>query len=160
MNVVSLTGRLTKDPELKTTPGGKPWTSFSLAVNRRFKTEGQPDADFISCVAWNKTAEIMAQYLHKGSLIAVQGHIQTRNYENQQGPRVYVTEVAVESFDFLETRASDSQHVQSQVSPEPSNNPAPQTAPQPNYYQRYSRPAQVHMGDFGEYEDLSHDLPF
>ncbi len=104
VNSVVLIGRLTKDPELRTTGSGTPVVSFTLAVNRRFKSQGQPEADFINCVAWNKTAETMARYLHKGSLIAITGRIETRNYENQQGQRVYVTEVVADSFDFLEPR--------------------------------------------------------
>ena len=104
VNSVVLIGRLTRDPELRTTGSGTPVVSFTLAVNRRFKSQGQPEADFISCVAWNKTAETMARYLHKGSLIAITGRIQTRNYENQQGQRVYVTEVVADSFDFLESK--------------------------------------------------------
>lgn len=104
VNSVVLIGRLTKDPELRTTGSGTPVVSYTLAVNRRFKSQGQPEADFINCVAWNKTADTMARYLHKGSLIAVQGRIQTRNYENQQGQRVYVTEVVTDSFDFLESK--------------------------------------------------------
>lgn len=107
MNTTSLTGRITKDLELRTTQSGSKCVSFTLAVNRQFKKEGQPEADFINCVAWNKTAETMAQYLHKGSLIGVEGHIQTRNYENQQGQRIYVTEVLVNSFDFLEPKNSN-----------------------------------------------------
>ncbi|WP_288081009.1 single-stranded DNA-binding protein [Faecalibaculum rodentium] len=104
VNSVVLIGRLTKDPELRTTGSGTPVVSFTLAVNRRFKSQGQPEADFINCVAWNKPAETMARYLHKGSLIAITGRIQTRNYENQQGQRVYVTEVVADSFDFLESK--------------------------------------------------------
>lgn len=104
VNSVVLIGRLTRDPEMRTTQNGTPVVSYTLAVNRRFKTQGQPEADFINCVAWNKTADTMARYLHKGSLIAIQGRIQTRNYENQQGQRVYVTEVVTDSFDFLESR--------------------------------------------------------
>ena len=73
-------------------------TSLSLIhIYRRFKTPGQPDADFISCVAWNKVADLMAQYLHKGSLVGVEGRIQTRNYDDANGRRVYVTEVVAES---------------------------------------------------------------
>ena len=109
VNSVVLIGRLTRDPEMRTTGNGTPVVSYTLAVNRRFKTQGQPEADFISCVAWNKTAETMARFLHKGSLIAIQGRIQTRNYENQQGQRVYVTEVVTDSFDFLESKNASGQ---------------------------------------------------
>ena len=83
--------------------------SFTLAVDRNFRREGQPEADFINCVAWNRQAETMAQYLHRGSLIGVDGRLQTRNYENQQGQRVYVTEVVVDNFTFLESRAQSQQ---------------------------------------------------
>lgn len=103
INKVVLIGRLTRDLELRKTPNGASTLSFTLACNRKAKVNGQPDADFINCVAWNKTADTMAQYLHKGSLIGVEGRIQTRSYDNQQGQRVYVTEVVVESFSFLES---------------------------------------------------------
>lgn len=104
INRVVLVGRLTKDPELRRTQSGTSVVSYTIAVNRRSAQPGQPDADFINCVAWNKTAELMAQYLHKGSLIGVEGRIQTRNYENQQGQRVYVTEVVTDSVQFLEPK--------------------------------------------------------
>lgn len=107
INNVVLVGRLTKDPELKRTQSGTSVCSFTLAVNRKTQAQGQPDADFIGCVAWNKTAEIMEQYLHRGSLIGVEGHIQTRNYENQQGQRVYITEVIVHNITFLESKSSN-----------------------------------------------------
>ena len=110
INRIVLTGRLTKDPEPRTTKTGKTYVFFALAVDRSRKVEGQPEADFINCVAWNCQAETMAQYLHRGSLIGVDGRLQTRNYENQQGQRVYVTEVMVDSFTFLETRDNAKQH--------------------------------------------------
>lgn len=106
INRVVLIGRLTKDPELRKTQSGTSVVSYTIAVNRRSQTPGQPDADFINCVAWNKTAELMAQYLHKGSLIGVEGRIQTRSYDNQQGQRVYITEVLVGSVTFLEPKGS------------------------------------------------------
>lgn len=86
-----MTGRLTRDCDLEYTGNGNAVASFSLAVNRIFKREGEPDAGFINCVVWNKTAEALANYTKKGSLIGVTGRIQTCNYENQQGQRVYVT---------------------------------------------------------------------
>lgn len=109
INRVVLTGRLTRDMELRRTQSGTSVVSFTLAVDRNFKKEGQPEADFINCVAWNRQAETMAQYLHRGSLIGVDGRLQTRNYENQQGQRVYVTEVVVDNFTFLESRAQSQQ---------------------------------------------------
>lgn len=106
INNVVLAGRLTKDPEIRMTQSGTKVCSFTLAVNRKVQAQGQPDADFINCVAWSKTAELMEQWLHKGSLIGVEGRIQTRNYDNQQGQRVYITEVLVGSVTFLEPKGS------------------------------------------------------
>ena len=105
INNVVLTGRLTKDPELKYTSNGTAVGSFTLAVNRKFTNQsGEREADYIMCVAWKKTAETIANHLRKGSLIGVEGRIQTRTYDNQQGQRVYVTEIVVESFTFLESQ--------------------------------------------------------
>lgn len=109
---MTLTGRMTKDIELKYTQAGKAVASFSLAVNRNFtNAQGNREADFINCVSWGKTAETMANYLKKGSLIGVVGRIQTRNYENQQGQRVYITEVLVTEFTFLESNYNQSRQV-------------------------------------------------
>lgn len=104
INNVILVGRLTKEPEIRMTQSGTKVCSFTLAVNRKVQAQGQPDADFINCVAWSKTAELMEQYLSKGSQIGVEGRIQTRNYDNQQGQRVYITEVVVQSLTFLEPK--------------------------------------------------------
>lgn len=108
INSVCLTGRITKDLELKQTNSSS-ILNCTLAVDRRFKQENQPDADFIQCVAFGKTAELMSQYLHKGSLIGVEGRIQTRSYENQNGQRVYVTEVVISNVSFLESRNQQNQ---------------------------------------------------
>lgn len=108
INRVVLVGRLTRDPELRKTQNGTSVCSFTMAVNRRMQAQGQPDADFISCVAWNKLADLMTQYLHKGSLIGLEGRIQTRNYDNQQGQRVYVTEVVADNIQFLEPKNAQS----------------------------------------------------
>jgi single-strand DNA-binding protein len=103
MNKVVLIGRLTRDPELKFTPGsGNAVTTFSLAVDRRIKREGQAEADFINCVAFGKTAEIIAQYLSKGRLIGVSGSIRTGSYEAKDGTRRYTTDVYIDEFQFLE----------------------------------------------------------
>lgn len=105
MNNVNLIGRLTKAVDLRYTQNGVAYGSFTIAVNRRFKNQnGEREADFINCVIWKKGAENLANFTQKGSLIGVSGAIQTRNYENQQGQRVYVTEVLVENFDLLESR--------------------------------------------------------
>ncbi len=102
MNKVVLIGRLTKDPELKFTQGtGTAVCNFTMAVNRRFKKEGQPDADFIPVVVWGKQAESTANYMKKGSLLSVAGRIETRSYEGKNG-RVFITEVVADEVSFLE----------------------------------------------------------
>ncbi|MFZ7947189.1 MULTISPECIES: single-stranded DNA-binding protein [Bacillaceae] len=107
MNTVNLIGRLTKDPDLKYTPAGKAVVSFTLAVNRPFKKQsGENEADFIMIQAWGKTAENSANFLRKGSQAAVVGRVQTRNYENQQGQRVYVTEIVADSVQFLDPKGN------------------------------------------------------
>ena len=107
MNKVILLGRLVKDPEVRNTQNNTMVCSFSLAVNRRFKQEGQPDADFINIVAWNKTAEFVAKYFTKGQQVAVVGRIQTRSYDNSEGKKVYVTEVVAEEVHFAESKRQD-----------------------------------------------------
>ena len=106
INRVVLVGRLTKDPVLRKTANGVSVTSFTLACTRRFKQEGQPDADFINTVAWSKTADIVAKYTHKGSLVGVEGRIQTRSFDDKDGKRVYVTEVVADSVQFLESKSA------------------------------------------------------
>ena len=107
MNKAILVGRLTRDPELRTTANGVSVCSFSVAVNRRFKNaEGGYDADFINCVAWRQQAEFLAKYFAKGRMVGVVGSIQTRNYDNKDGQKVYVTEVAVDEVHFVDSRSS------------------------------------------------------
>ena len=106
INRVVLAGRLVKDPVLRKTANGASVVSFTVACTRRFKQEGQPDADFINTVAWNKTADIVHQYTHKGSLVGVKGRIQTRSYDDQSGKRIYVTEVVADSVQFLESKSA------------------------------------------------------
>jgi single-strand DNA-binding protein len=104
LNRVILIGRLTKDPELRYTPNGNAVASFSIAVDRAFSGgSGEREVDFINIVTWNKTAENVANYMKKGRLVAVDGRIQTRNYENNEGKKVYVTEVVAESVRFLDS---------------------------------------------------------
>ncbi|KMT63317.1 single-stranded DNA-binding protein [Paenilisteria newyorkensis] len=108
MNRVVLVGRLTKDPELRYTPAGVAVATFTLAVNRNFTNQaGEREADFINCVVWRKPAENVANFLKKGSLAGVDGKVQTRNYEGQDGKRVYVTEILAESVQFLEPRSAN-----------------------------------------------------
>ena len=107
INNVVLVGRMTRDPELRYTPQNQAVATFSLAVNRNFKNQnGERDADFINCAIWRQQAENLANWAKKGALVGITGRIQTRNYENQQGQRVYVTEVVADSFQLLESRAN------------------------------------------------------
>lgn len=106
INRAVITGRLTKKPDLKYTQSGIAVTQFTVAVNRAFKdSNGERQADFINCVMWRKAAENFIKYVDKGSLVGLDGRIQTRNYENQQGQRVYVTEIVVDNFSLLESRS-------------------------------------------------------
>lgn len=104
MNRVILMGHLAADPEIRTTQSGVPVAAYRLAVNRRRKQDGAQEADFISCVAWDKGAAFARDYLRKGAKIAVEGRLQTRSYDAQDGSRRYVTEVVVDSHEFCERR--------------------------------------------------------
>ena len=107
INNVVLVGRMTRDAELRYTPSNVAVATFSLAVNRNFKgANGERETDFINCVIWRQQAENLANWAKKGALIGITGRIQTRSYENQQGQRVYVTEVVAENFQMLESRAA------------------------------------------------------
>lgn len=109
INNVTLVGRLTKDPDLRYTTSGTGVATFTLAVNRNFTSaDGTREADFINCVIWRKPAETLANYAKKGVLIGVTGRIQTRSYDNQQGQKVYVTEVIADNFQLLESKKADS----------------------------------------------------
>ena len=111
MNKVILMGRLTRDPEIRFAQGSDSMAvaRFTVAVDRRFRRDNETTADFISCVAWNQAADLIAQYTHKGSQIGIQGRIQSRNYDdpNNPGKKVYVTEVVCDNFMFLDSRNSD-----------------------------------------------------
>ena len=114
INNVVLVGRLTRDPELRFTANGSAVATFNLAVNRNFTNQsGEREADFVNCVIWRKPAETLANYAKKGTLLGVVGRIQTRNYENQQGQKVYVTEVVCDNFQLLESRNVSEQRQQS-----------------------------------------------
>lgn len=109
INNLTLVGRLSKDPDLKYTGNGTAVATFTLAVNRNFTNQsGEREADFINCVIWRKPAETLANYAKKGVLIGITGRIQTRSYDNQQGQRVYVTEVVADNFQLLESKKADS----------------------------------------------------
>ncbi|MBF2653948.1 single-stranded DNA-binding protein [Listeria seeligeri] len=143
MNRAILVGRLTANPTLKYTPAGVPVTTFTLAINRTFTNQqGEREADFINCVVWRKPAENVANYLKKGSLAGVDGRVQTRNYEGENGKRIYVTEVVAESVQFLE--------------PKSKNNNTPQN--EPNQTQK---PASENYASNTKPIDISdEDLPF
>ena len=105
INRAVLTGRLTKDPELRSTQSGLSVASFNLAVDRPFKdNNGNYGADFISCVIWRKAAENFCNFTSKGSLVGIDGRIQTRNYDDNDGKKVYVTEIVVDNFALLESK--------------------------------------------------------
>jgi len=105
INRVVLTGRLTRNPELKTTQNGLSVASFTLAVNRQFTdSQGKREADFINCVIWRKAAENLCKFTHKGSLIGIDGRLQTRSYDNNNGQKVFITEVVVDNFALLESK--------------------------------------------------------
>ena len=107
INRVVLVGRMTRDPELRRTPQGDAVTSFTLAVNRNFTSrDGQQQADFINCVVWRKPAENVERYCSKGSLVGVEGRIQTRNYDDKDGKKVYVTEILASNISFLDSKGT------------------------------------------------------
>lgn len=107
MNKVELIGRLTRDPEVRSSQESTV-ARFSLAVDRRFKKEGQPDADFINCVAFGKTAEFIEKYFKKGNRLGLVGRIQTGSYTNKDGQKVYTTDVVVEEAEFVESKSEAS----------------------------------------------------
>lgn len=147
MNSVNLTGRLTKDPELRYTPSGVAVTRFTLAVNRSFSNnQGEKEADYINILVWRKPAENCANFLKKGSLAGVSGRIQTGSYEGQDGKRIYTTEVVGESVTFLEPRST-------------SNNQTNNT--QSNNQQNYTRVDEDPFSNTGGPVEVSDDnLPF
>lgn len=115
MNHVSLIGRLTRDPEIRYTSGGISIANFSIAVNRRIrKDSNEQEADFISCVAFGKTAELIEKYVNKGNRIGVTGRIQTGKYENKDGKTIYTTDVIVENLEFLEYKTNTDKGVNEQ----------------------------------------------
>ncbi|NIK11173.1 single-stranded DNA-binding protein [Alkalibacillus almallahensis] len=149
LNRSVLTGRLTKDPDLRYTNNGVAVANFTIAVNRPFQNQnGEQEADFINCVIWRKPAENLAQYMGKGSMVGVDGRIQTRSYDNQEGKRIFITEVVAESVQFLETKQSNQNQ---------GNNP--QQSKQNT--QSQSESSKQSLEDVGEPVDLQDDdLPF
>lgn len=126
MNKVIMMGRLTRDPEVRY--GGANNTAvahFSLAVDRRYKRDGQPEADFFNCIAFAKTAEFVEKYLHKGTKVVLDGELQNNNYTDKNGNKQYAVQIVVNSLEFAESKA------QSASAPQPTPQPAPQPSPAP-----------------------------
>lgn len=120
INIVVLIGRLTKDVEVRYTQSGVAVGTFSLAVNRPFtNASGEREADFINAVIWRKAAENFANFTHKGTLVAIEGRLQTRNYEDGNGKRVYVTEVVADNFSLLEKKSDSQQSAPKTQAPDP-----------------------------------------
>ena len=118
MNKVCLTGRVTKNIELKYTQNNIAITNFTLAVTRKFKNQnGEYESDFINCIAYKSTAELLSKYVEKGDLLGIDGRIRTRNYEDKDGKRVYVTEIIVDSMDFLQAKKEEKSPVENEKSP-------------------------------------------
>lgn len=155
INRTILVGRLTRDPELRYTQGGTAVASFTLAVNRTFtNSQGEREADFINCVIWRKAAENFANFTNKGSLVGIDGRLQTRNYENKQGQRVYVTEVVAENFSLLESKNANS-------SDNTNNNPNNQSNNSNNQYKKpNNNVSDPFANDSKPFDISSDDLPF
>lgn len=142
-NIVVLTGRLTADPELKTTQSGISVTSFSIAVNRSYRSGEEPVTDFINIVAWRKSAEFVAKYFKKGNLIGIEGSIQTRKYTDKNGNQRTAFEVVANNVQFVESKRDSSASV-------PAAEPAPAAS--------YSNAGENDFADLGDISD--DDLPF
>src|SRR5660397_314 len=109
MNKVILVGRLVKDPEVKTTQSQIAFCGFTIAVDRKFKKDGEKTADFISCIAWRQQAEFLGKYFQKGSRVAIVGNLQSRTYDDKDGKKVYVTEAVVDEIEFVDSKKTDGQ---------------------------------------------------
>ena len=164
LNKVILIGRLTRDPELRHTPNGASVCQFTLAVDRIPDQNGQRQADFISVIVWNKLAENLAKYMSKGRLIAVEGRIQVRNYENNEGKRVYVTEIIATNIQFLESRNASNTAFVSGNNYEQVNNSYVDSNPQPMMNNTPMETVDIEKDpfeSFGESVAISdNDLPF
>lgn len=158
MNKVILIGRLTRDPELRATPTGRNVCQFSIAVNRTYtNASGEREADFINCVVWDKQAENLVKYQKKGNQIAVDGRIQTRNYDDNNGRKVYVTEVLVNSVSFLDAKGTSNSVSNFGSLPEP---PVEEMVPQSEAIQTVSVEKDPFEA-FGDSIEISdNDLPF
>lgn len=155
INRVVLVGRITRDPELRKTQSGLSTVSFTIACNRRFSGSQDQQADFINCVAWRQSADFMANYVKKGALLGVEGRIQTRNYEDQTGRKVYVTEVVADSVQILESKGA--QHSTQQSFGQPAVN---NSYNQNNSYVPDTKPSYENDFSVDALDIASDDLPF
>lgn len=156
INRVVLVGRLTKDPELRHTPSGVANVRFLVAVNRPFSNQqGEKEADFINCIAWRKQAENLCNFVKKGSLIGLDGRIQTGSFEGQDGKRVFTTDIVADSLQFLEPKGNGGNTTQQhQQQPQ-------QSYQQPNNQQNYTRTDEDPFANSkGPTEVSEDDLPF
>ncbi|PXW89793.1 single-strand binding protein [Streptohalobacillus salinus] len=164
LNRVVLVGRLTKDPDLRYTSSGIAVANFTVAVNRPFSNQqGDREADFINCVVWRKPAENLANYMNKGSLIGVDGRIQTRSFDGQDGKRVYITEVVADSVQFLESKnASKGSQSQSggQGSGSYQSEQHQNQQQTPNYNQSNNQPTGSSSDNLEPIDISDDDLPF
>ncbi len=162
INNVVLVGRMTRDAELRYTGNNQAVATFTLAVNRNFKNaQGEREADFISCVIWRQQAENLANWAKKGTLVGITGRIQTRNYENQQGQRVYVTEVVADNFQVLESRTQREASANSAGFGGNSYGSAPQTNPtSAQSTPDFSRDTASPFGGSSPIDISDDDLPF
>ncbi len=155
MNRVILVGRITKDPELKRTNSDIAYVQFTIAVNRSYQNKsGERQADFISCVAWRQTAELIARYIRKGNQIGLEGQIQTRQYDDPNGITRYVTEVMCEQIHFLEPKRQEEMQPYNDVPYQPRQQPKPY---QPNPSPKQESPFDTSNSTFDITGD---DLPF
>lgn len=169
MNKAILIGRLTRDPELRYTSSNRAVCQFTVAIDRPFTNQasGQREADFINVVAWDKTGENVGKYMAKGRLIAVEGRIQTRNYENNEGRKVYVTEVVANNVQFLESRNATNNNQALAGMPEPPMEKTPYDFANDNQPTNNSSTPETMdtekdpFASFGEQIEISdNDLPF
>lgn len=151
LNSVAMTGRLTRDVELRYTQSGTAVGSFTLAVDRQFKSKsGERETDFVNCQVWRKSAENFANFTHKGALVGIQGRIQTRTYDDKDGKKVFVTEVIVDNFALLEPKQTSQSNGSSQRNQSASANT---NAPRANSNNKFANNGQpISVGDS--------DLPF
>lgn len=161
INNVVLVGRLTKDPELRYSSSNLPMVYFTVAVNRTFTDQsGQRQADFISCVVFRKQAENMAKFLSKGSLIGIQGRIQTRNYQGKDGNMVYTTEVVADNIQYLESRSNSARQQDNGFGAMGFNNNQP-TNSFSNFNNNQNNSGAMHdfMNDDSSFSDFGEDFP-